>query len=114
MSSLILIAFIVSGLIALKKRINGIIAGCILTAIHFFRFNSFEIYSFLISFLIGLVASVLGAFIIPWFFSGYKGGRHSTGPSFIGGGSGRGHGPSGGIILSDEERDKSKPENHIR
>jgi hypothetical protein len=114
MSSLILIAFIVSGLIALKNRTYWIIAGCIVTKIHFFLFNSFENFSFLISFLFGLVASVLGTFIIPWFFSGFKGGNHSTGPSYIGGGSGRGHGPGGGIVLYDEERDKRKPENHIR
>jgi len=46
---------------------------------------------------------------LPWFFSGLKGGKHNTGPSYIGGGGGRGTGTHmGGIIQSDEEHRDSQ------
>ncbi len=102
MSSIILIVFVISGLIALKKPIIGAICGSILTVVLFFILNNFEIGRFLITLILGIGASFSGAYMIGWLFSGFRGGKHNTGPSYWGGGDRRGH--TGGIILSDEER----------
>jgi len=105
MDSIFLIVFIVSGIIGLKKPIVGAISGCVLSSILFFILYDFTLIEFLITALFGFIASFAGGYLIPWFFSGFKGGKHNTGPSYIGGGSGKGWGEhTGGIILSDEER----------
>ena len=56
--------------------------------------------------IICLICSVLGKILLP----GLRGGNHNSGPSFMGGfgGGGRGGASPGGIILSDEEREKLK------
>ncbi len=109
MSNIILIVFIVSGIIGLKKPIAGALSGCLLTVVLYLFLNDFEINWFLITCLLGSLAGFAGGYSIPWFFSGFKGGRHNTGPSYIGGGAGRGLGEhTGGIILSDEERKNAK------
>jgi hypothetical protein len=109
MSSIFLISFVVSGIIGLKKPILGVISGCVLTIILFFILYEFERMKFIIVLVFGCLVSFAGGYFIPWFFSGFKGGKHNTGPSFIGGGSGKGWGEhTGGIILSDEERKNIK------
>ena len=114
MSDIIFIVFIAAGIIGLKKKIYGTIAGCILTIILYFYLNTFELISFLVTLIVGFAASFLGAYLISWFFSAFKGGRQSKGPSYIGGGSGKGWGQhTGGIIYSDEEREGMKPK-HIK
>ncbi len=106
MSGIILIVFIASGIIGLKKPIIGAISGCLLTIVLFFVLNEFKISIFLITSLFGFIASFAGGYSIPWFFSGFMGGKHNTGPSFIGGG--RAGGGTGGIVFSDEERENLK------
>lgn len=101
MSSIIVVVFVVSGLIWLKKPIVGAVSGSILTILLSFILNDFEATQFFITSIVGVGASFAGAYLMGWFFSGFKGGKHNTGPSFWGGGD-RGH--TGGIILSDEER----------
>ena len=108
MSSIIITVFVISGMIALKKPIIGAISGSILTILLFFILNNFEIGLFLVTCISGIAASFAGAYMMGWFFSGFKGGKHNTGPSFWGGGD-RGH--TGGIILSDEERKNMQKRN---
>ncbi len=111
MSTIFIIVFIVSGVIGLKKPIVGAICGCVLTIALLFALHDFELIKFAIVLLFGFLASFAGGYLIPWFFSGFKGGKHNTGPSYIGGGSGEGWGEhTGGIILSDQERKDIKPE----
>jgi hypothetical protein len=109
MTSIILIAFFVSGIIGVKKRSIGVACGCILTICLYFVQNDFNLITFVVTVFLGFVASFAGSYAIPWFFSGFKGGKHNTGPSYIGGGSNRGSGGhTGGIIFSDEERKNLK------
>ena len=109
MSDIIIVAFVVSGIVGLKSRLLGVFIGSILAIILYFIFNSFEILSFLLNLLAGITASLLGALIIPWFLSGFKGGKRHSGPSIIGGfGRGDTAHRGSGIILSDEERDGIK------
>ena len=108
MSGIILIVFIASGIIGLKKPIIGAVSGCLLTIVLFFVLNEFKISIFLTTSLLGFIASFAGGYSIPWFFSGFLGGKHNTGPgpTFIDGARSGGH--PGGIILSDEERNNRK------
>ncbi len=53
MSSIIIIVFVISGMIALKKPIIGAISGSILTILLFFILNDFEIGQFLVTCNIG-------------------------------------------------------------
>ena len=100
MSSIFLISFVVSGIIGLKKPILGAISGWVLTIILFFILYEFELMKFIIVLVFGCLASFAGGYFIPWFFSGFKGGKHNTG---------KGWGEhTGGIILSDEERKNIK------
>jgi hypothetical protein len=109
MTSIILIVFLISGIIGIKKRSIGVTCGFILTIFLYFVLNDYNLITFVATVVLGFVASFAGSFAIPWFFSGFKGGKHNTGPSFIGGGSGRGSGGhTGGIIFSDEERKNLK------
>ena len=106
MSGIIIIVFIASGIIGLKKPIIGAVSGCLLTIVLFFVLNEFKISIFLTTSLFGFIASFAGGYLIPWFFSGFRGGKHNTGPSFIDGVRTGGH--PGGIILSDEEQKNIK------
>lgn len=108
MSGILLIIFLVSGIVGIKQRKIGLGSGLALAIITYFLFEKFKLSTFLISILLGLISSLLGVFLIPWFFSGFKGGRHNTGPSYMGGSSCKRGGPGGGIVLSDSERKNLK------
>ena len=100
---------ILAGVVGLKNRFSGAIAGCILTIFLYFYFYPFVLTSFFFSLVAGFIASFFSAYFIPWFFSGFKGGKRHAGPSIIGGfGKGRTAHQGGGIILSDEEREGIK------
>ena len=104
MSSIILIVFIVAGIIGIKKKILGALTGCLLTLILYFLIEDFKITKFIVTVFLGFLSSFAGSYAIPWFLSGFKGGKHSTGPSYIGGGAGKGWGEhTGGIILVHPE-----------
>ena len=106
MITIILIVFFVSGIVGLKKPLIGTIAGCILTIVLFFLFYNFTVFQFLLTCLIGFATSFAGSRAFSWFFSGFRGGKHNTGPSYIGGGDRTAWG--GGIILTAEERENLK------
>ena len=115
MSNIVIVVFIISGIVGLKNRLIGATTGCILTVILYLTLYSFEITSFLLNLLAGFAVSFLGAYFIPWFLSGFKGGKRHYGPGIIGGfGKGKTAHKGGGIILSDEEREGIKPEHRTR
>ena len=91
-----------------EKPLRGAILGCGLTPTLYFLFQSFQIKSFAISTLVGFSLSFGSAYFISMITSGFKGGNHNTGPSYMGGGSGPDSGFEGGIVQSDQERKKQK------
>jgi hypothetical protein len=92
MTSIILIVFFTAGVIGLKKKIFGALSGCCLVLVLYFFFEDFKIRTFIATVILGFSASFAGSYSIPCFFSGFKGGKHSTGPSYIGGGACKGWG----------------------
>lgn len=112
MTSIFIIVVVISFLFGFRKPIVGCIAGTIATAISYYLF--IEDFDFLIFFAVtavGLVFSLIVAYFSSWFFSGFRGGGHHTGPSMIGGfGKGQTAHRGSGIILSDEEREGMRPE----
>ncbi len=112
MSSIFVIVVVISFLFGVRKPIVGCIAGTIATAISYYLFiEIFDLPIFFVVTAVGLVLSLLVAYFSSWFFSGFRGGKRHTGPSFIGGfGKGQTIHRGSGIILSDEEREGMKPE----
>jgi len=102
----ILLIIIVSGFFGRKKPLLGSIFGCIIALAQYFYFSEFQIKSFAIAVLIGFGFSFGTAYFISYLSSGFKGGKHNTGPSFIGGD--RAGGSPGRIIRSDEEIESHK------
>jgi hypothetical protein len=107
MSSMLLITFIIAGVIGFTKPICGVLSGAVFVCLWAVVFADMTLTRLIVACLFGVIASGIGGYSLPWFFSGVKGGRQNTGPSFIGGDGGKGWGGrrSGGIILSDEERE---------
>jgi len=89
-----------------KKPLIGSIIGCLITVSQYFYFQNFQINTFVFCILIGFTASFGTAYFISFVLPGLKGGKHNTGPSYMG--SGRGGAPPGGIIQSDEEIERNK------
>ena len=112
MSSIFVIVFAVSFLFGARKPLYGCIAGTIAAGISYYLFiENFDLLIFFIVIAVGLLLSLIVAYFSSWFFSGFRGGRHHTGPSMMGGfGKGETAHRSAGIILSDEEREGMKPE----
>ncbi len=109
MGGMLLVVCLVSGFIGLKKPIAGAVVGGIGAMFYVSFLSNAGVAYRLVFGLLGLVASGIGGYGIPWFFSGFKGGAHNTGPSYIGGaGRGSREHKGGGIILSDEERDHTQ------
>ncbi len=103
---LVVLIILIAGFLGRKRPFRSSLLGCILTLSFYFVFQKFEIRSFITDALIGFAASFGASYQSYFFSSGFKGGNHNTGPSYMGGG--RGSGFEGGIIMSDEERDKQK------
>ena len=106
MGGMLIIVCLLSGFIGLKKPVVGAVVGGIGAMVYVSLFSHAGVAYRLVFGLLGCVASGVGGYGIPWFLSGFKGGVHNTGPSYIGGGERKGWGDDGGgIILSDEERE---------
>ena len=100
---------LISSVFGIKKPILSAIAGIIVLPLLYYFFGSGNIITYIILVFIGFGLGYLGGFVLSVFFSGMKGKGHNTGPSYMGGfGGGRGGAPPGGIILSDEERERLK------
>lgn len=106
MEGMLLVVGLLAGFIGLKKPLVGAVAGGVCALLYVSFFSNAGVAYRLVFGLLGCVASGVGGYGIPWFFSGFKGGTHNSGPSYLGGGAGRGWGEhGGGIMLSDEERE---------
>ena len=106
MGGMLIIVCLLSGFVGLKKPVVGAVVGGIGALVYVSLVSNAGVAYRLVFGVFGCVASGVGGYGIPWFLSGFKGGVHNTGPSYIGG-MGRGWRPhkGGGIMLSDEERE---------
>ncbi len=100
-----LLVIFLSAIFGRRKPILGSLIGCVLTLVFYFYSQDFQIIIFLVAILIGFSASFGSAFVFSIIASGLRGGNHNTGRSFYGG---FGRGREGGIILSDETREKNR------
>lgn len=100
---------LISSVFGIKKPIFSAIAGIMILPLLYYFFGSGNIITYTILIFIGFGLGYLGGFVLSVFISAAKGKGHNTGPSYMGGfGGGRGGAPPGGIILSDEERERLK------
>jgi hypothetical protein len=105
----ILIAIVVlSGVVGIKKPIYGGIAGLITAPLVHYIFQSFSSYMFFALFPIGFVAGWLAGKLSNWFFSGFRGGKHNVGPSYISMTGRAGGDQRGGIVYTEEEIKNAK------
>jgi len=95
---------LISSVFGIKKPIFSAIAGIIVLPLLYYFFGSGNIITYIVLVFIGFGLGYLGGFVLSVLFSGMKGKGHNTGPSYMG----RGGAPPGGIILSDEERERIK------
>jgi hypothetical protein len=92
-----------------KRPWLGSVSGLIGFPLLYYLFCSSEIAFVFITAFAGAIVGGVAGLIASLFYSGFKGKAHSSGPSFMGGfGGGRGGAPPGGIILSDEERKRTR------
>lgn len=110
MADIFIAVLIVSGLLGVSKPKYGAIAGAIIAPLAYYLSHSFNWIIFIILFPAGLLAGFIFGSLSNWFFSGFRGGRHSTGPTYKGITGRAGGTQRGGIILTDEER-KNAQEN---
>jgi len=104
-SNVLLITIFLASLIGIKKPLYGGIAGAIIAPIVFGILAPFNLLYFLIYIPVGFILSLGCAFVVSLIYSGSRGKQH-TGPSMIGQSGGHGYSEhTGGIILSDEERE---------
>ncbi len=105
----IILIVLASGIIGSRKPLIGALVGCAITFVQYFYFQEFNLKSFAIAGSIGVSVSFGFAYFFSYVSSGFKGGKHNTGPSYMGGfGGGRGGAPPGGINRSDEEIESHK------
>jgi hypothetical protein len=112
MSSIFVVTVVISFIFGYRKPIIGIIAGVISALIAYYVFMDYSLIGFLIVAVVGGLLSTLVAFFSSWFFSGFRGGRHNTGPYIFGGGGYRGADPQ--IVNTEAELENiKKNEKHI-
>jgi hypothetical protein len=101
MSNIIIITIFVSGIIGIKSPIVAGIVSALLFPLYFYLFDSVSLYKLILFGPVGFILGYILGKISSWFFSGFKGGKHSGGPTYIGGGERGRH--TGGIVYSDDE-----------
>lgn len=103
MTDIIISLIVISGIVGIRKPIYGGLAGLIIAPLIHYIFQSFSTYLFYALFPIGFLAGWLIGRISNWFFSGYRGGKHNVGPSYIPMTGRAGGDQRGGIVYTDEE-----------
>jgi len=101
----LVVIFVVSILVGIKKPIWGAVAGMTLAPLVYYLFHNDNPYVFISLFPIGFMLGWIFGFLANWFFSGFRGGKHNEGPSYtkgLFGGSQR-----SGIVMTDEEEENS-------
>ena len=101
-NGLILIVIIIAVLLGRKSWLLGALVCVIGTIVIYFIFNPFTLKSFIAMFFIGVFLGIGTLIISQIILPGLKGGKHNTGPSYIGGGD-RQSGSRGGIVPTDDE-----------
>ena len=109
LSTIVIIVALAGGISGAKRLWVGSFTGFIAFPLLYYFTQSQGILGIFITALLGAIIACLTGFAGSFFYSGFKGKGHNTGPSFIGGfGGGRGGAPPGGIVLSDDERKKNR------
>jgi len=108
MTDIFISIIVLSGIVGLKKPIYGGIAGLIIAPLIHYIFQPFSLYVFFALFPIGFFAGLLIGKISNWFFSGFRGGNHNVGPSYISMTGRAGGNQRGGIVYTDEEMKNAK------
>ena len=109
-STIVIIAAGISCLIGIKKPLIGGVAGAIICPVLHLLFSKFNMITFIVLFPFGFFSGYAFAFVASLIYSGFRGKPQTTGPSYIGQSGGhRFSEHTGGIILSDEEREAIKP-----
>jgi hypothetical protein len=105
MIDIIIAVFVISGIIGIKKKVYGAAAGAIIAPLIDYVFHSFDLFFFIALFPIGFLIGWISGSLSKWFFSGFRGGKHNTGPSYTGRAGGH---QRGGIVFTDEEMKNAK------
>lgn len=107
-ATILIIAAAISSILGIKKPIFGGFSGAILSPAIHLLYATFNTITFIILIPVGFLFGFGFAFVASLLFSGSKG-KSRRGPSFIGQSGGHGFSEhTGGIILSDEEREGIK------
>jgi energy-coupling factor transporter transmembrane protein EcfT len=105
LADILVVIFVVSILVGIKRPILGALAGMILAPLIFYFFHDFNLYILIFLVPVGFVLGWIFAFLANWLFSGFRGGKHNEGPSYTKGLFGGSQ--SGGIVRTDEEMKNS-------
>ena len=101
MTDIFVITIFVAAIIGIKSPVVAGIVGTLWFPLYFYFFDDVSLYKLMVFVPAGFILGYISGKISSWFFSGFKGGKHGTGPSFIGGGERGRH--TGGIVYSDDE-----------
>lgn len=103
MADIFILVIVVSGIIGIRKAIYGGYSGIIVAPLTHYLFHSFSLYLFISLFPIGFFAGWVIGILSNWLFSGFRGGKHNVGPSYISMTGRAGGSQRGGIVYTDEE-----------
>ena len=108
-TTILIISAAIACIAGAKRPLFGAIAGAVAAPLLHVILSDFHLMTFLVLIPVGFLIGYAFAFVFSLLYSGFKG-KQRTGPSFIGGGGQGGWGRStGGIVLSDEEKEGIKP-----
>jgi hypothetical protein len=108
MTDIFISIIVLTGIVGIKKPIYGGIAGLIIAPLIHHIFQPFSSYVFFALFPMGFVIGLFIGKISNWFFSGFRGGKHNVGPSYISMTGRAGGNQRGGIVYTDEEMKNAK------
>jgi len=108
MIDIFFVLLVISGLLGKKKPIYGGFSGLIIAPLIHYFFHSFRLPLFIALFPIGFLFGWGVGALSNWFFSGFRGGKHNTGPSFSSLTGRPGGTQRGGIVFTDEEMKNAK------
>jgi hypothetical protein len=108
MGGIFIAVLVVSGVAGMKKPMHGAFSGMIVAPIIYYYFHDFTVVFFIILFPAGFLAGWFFGFVANWFFSGFRGGKHNTGPTFRAMPGRPGGEQRGGIMYTDEEEKNAR------
>jgi hypothetical protein len=108
MADILISIIVISGIFGIRKPIYGGFAGLIIAPLIHYSLQSFSLYLFMALFPIGFFVGWLIGILFNWFSSGFRGGKHNVGPSYIPMTGRAGGSQRGGIVYTDEEMKNAK------